>query len=88
MNNMHPYQVVSYWKRVVPNAKISFIIYNLEFQAEQGMTWQEWVNSSYNTNEFYISGNFVYSKANKSISSVKPTDVIISGKTYYYNSEK
>lgn len=89
-NNLPPYQVVSYWKRVDPNAKkmISFIIYNLEFQAEEGMTWQEWVNSSYNTDEFYVSGNFVFSKASKSISSVTPTDVIISGKTYYYNSEK
>lgn len=26
----------------------------LEYQAEEGMTWGEWVNSSYNTNGFHI----------------------------------
>lgn len=31
-----------------------------EYQAEKGMTWREWVNSEYNTNGYFISGDMVY----------------------------
>lgn len=53
-NNLPPYQVVSYWKRVDPNAKtmISFSIYTREYQADNGMTWAEWCNSDYNTDGY------------------------------------
>lgn len=58
-NNLPPYQVVSYWKRVDPNAikLISFTIApggtntgdSVIYQAEEGMTFLEWYNSDYNT---------------------------------------
>lgn len=55
-NNLPPYQVVAYWKRVDPNAKtmISFSMYGITYQAEEGMTFGEWVASEYNTDGWEI----------------------------------
>lgn len=41
---------------------ISFTIAGTSYQAEEGMTWEQWVNSSYNTGGFYVidGNNFVY----------------------------
>lgn len=36
---------------------ITFKIDDTEYQAENGMTWEEWINSEYNINEFYILNN-------------------------------
>lgn len=33
---------------------ISFTIDNIPYQAEEGMTWGEWVESKYNTGGFYF----------------------------------
>lgn len=33
---------------------ISFTINNTTYQAEEGMTWEEWVNSGYNTGGYFI----------------------------------
>lgn len=38
---------------------ISFSIDNTTYQADEGMTWGEWVNSLYNTGGFMISGAYV-----------------------------
>lgn len=46
---------------------ITFTVDGIEYQAEEGMTWEEWVNSDYNTDNFYISGSLTY-KDNKYIS--------------------
>lgn len=35
---------------------ITFTIDGDEFQAQEGMTWNEWLNSSYNINGFIIGG--------------------------------
>lgn len=32
----------------------------IELNAEDGMTWEEWINSEYNTEGFYTEGNNVY----------------------------
>jgi hypothetical protein len=53
-NNLPPYQVVAYWKRVDPNAMISFSMYGITYQAEEGMTFGEWVASEYNTDGWEI----------------------------------
>ena len=72
---------------------ISFYITAVEYQAEEGMTWGEWINSNYNTAEFYIpdggsdispifakgSSNPIY---NSSAAMVYTKDVIESGATY------
>ena len=53
-NNLPPYQVVSYWKRVAPKTMINFSIYGIAYQAEEGMTFGDWVASSYNTDGWEI----------------------------------
>ena len=71
---------------------ISFSIENYQFQAEQGMTWREWVNSEYNSdgvcvyNEGADTIRFVeYSLdvLSPSNTPVKGSDSIISGYFYY-----
>ena len=53
-------------------------------QAEEGMTWGEWVNSSYNITNFYISEDYIRDGALLvgksdvgSISPVGPDDIIV-----------
>lgn len=36
---------------------ITFTIDGITYQAERGMTWEEWVNSSYNTDNFIVYNN-------------------------------
>lgn len=38
---------------------ISFTISGDEYQAEEGMAWDEWVESSYNTDGFVLAGTYV-----------------------------
>lgn len=73
-------------------AIISFSIEDFQFQAEEGMTWEEWVNSEYNTD-----GACVYNEGEDTIrfveysldvlsptnAPVKGSDSIISGYFYY-----
>lgn len=40
---------------------ISFTISGVEYQAELGMTWREWVASRYNTGSWYIDGMYIKS---------------------------
>ena len=47
---------------------ISFTIDGTSYQAEEGMTWEEWVNSGYNTYDFYIKNGNAISTSNKSSS--------------------
>lgn len=70
-----------------PQQLISFTIGGVSYQAEDGMTWQEWVDSSYNTNQkFYIG---LYNKVwyetgyvSTGSSDVYAEDIIISGAKY------
>ena len=71
---------------------INFSIEDFKFQAEEGMTWREWVNSEYNTD-----GACVYNGASDTIrfveydlevlspsnAPVKGSDSIIAGYFYY-----
>ena len=47
---------------IPPKIMITFTINDITYQAEDGMTWGQWVNTEYNTNGFYISYNFLYHK--------------------------
>ena len=38
---------------------ITFKISGTSYQAEVGMTWEEWVNSDYNTGNYYINGSLI-----------------------------
>lgn len=69
---------------------ISFTYFSDPYQAEEGMTWGEWVASEYNTGGFYISNDLV-KPANASrlritiehtVFIISPTDVVIDGGTY------
>ena len=75
----------------VEPALITFTINGIEYQAEEGMTWSEWVESSYNTgsNLFYKSGSTAYIKDMMyewcvcyDSAKVVATDVIIAGAAY------
>ena len=74
-----------------PAVIISFSIEDFKFQAEEGMTWREWVNSEYNSD-----GACVYNAGSDTIRfveysldvlssniPVKGSDTIISGYFYY-----
>lgn len=73
---------------------INFTIDGTAYQAEEGMTWQEWVNSSYNTYGCTIEGSsvkgkgnngsptYIYINQNSSLTLVSSTDSIIKNATY------
>ena len=75
-------------------ALINFTINGTAYQAEEGMTWQEWVNSSYNTYGCTIEGSsvkgkgnngsptYIYINQNSSLTLVSSTDSIIKNATY------
>lgn len=75
---------------------ITFTIDGTTYQAMNGMTWGEWVNSEYNTIGAYISNDFIMTNRNKHIDTnffgtmfpPKSTTKIISDGTYYATSEK
>lgn len=71
---------------------ISFTIDGTTYQAEEGMTWAEWVESSYNTGGFHTVGNNVTYDGSRMVSTseterpeywVLLTDEIIDDKNYY-----
>ena len=74
-----------------PAVIISFSIEDFQFQAEEGMTWREWVNSEYNSDGacVYNAGadtiRFVEYSLDVLASNipVKGSDTIISGYFYY-----
>lgn len=68
------------------NNLITFSIKDVEYQAKEGMTWEEWVDSEYNTNDFHISGYNIWRnlyKVKYDISrSVLITDIITNNYNY------
>ena len=46
---------------------ITFTIDGVEYQAEEGMTWGEWVDSEYNTDSYYIENTYVRPSAYEEI---------------------
>lgn len=63
---------------------ISFTIDGVTYQAEEGMTWEAWVASEYNTDGYYISvADFrVHKDYFNYVTQVLPTDTITSGTAY------
>lgn len=69
---------------------VSFTIDGVEYQAEKNMTWAQWVDSSYNTNEYYVNNYGIFIVSNKNVCrddgiSVSLTDTIIDG--HHYSNE-
>lgn len=63
---------------------ISFTINNVQYQAEEGMTWEDWCNSGYNPGTYLIQGNYVYA-GSWTINFVKSSDLIVNGNSYTHN---
>lgn len=80
------------------NKLITFTIAGTTYQAINGMTWGEWVNSEYNIIGAYIQNNFIYVKDKGSNAHIDTspygsgslpmsTTEIISDGIYYITSE-
>lgn len=64
---------------------ISFTIDGTTYQAEEGMTWAEWVESEYNIGGYYAYGIYVRASNGRYLqtgtTNVEVSDVIIAGET-------
>lgn len=62
---------------------INFSIGNISYNAEEGMTWEEWLNSKYNTDGWTKSGNIpVKFDPNYYFIDVRTTEIIIPNFNY------
>ena len=61
---------------------ITFIVNNVEYQAEEGMSWEKWCNSEYNIDEFWCNENNIRINYGSMIQGQTPSDVICDGCTY------
>lgn len=68
------------------NPLITFTIGSTTYQAEEGMTWTEWVNSSYNTDGVVIESGVIKPVSGAQVTMVgqRPTYVIQNGGSYSY----
>lgn len=72
---------------------ITFFFNDSEYTAKEGMTWEAFVNSEYNTLGLYISYNVLYAPGRYRIyntkdfyNDIKPTDIIIDNESYQHAS--
>lgn len=77
------------WSVLEPQL-ITFIIDDVEYESEEGMTWGEWVESEYNTNYCSIDNGYVsrghygfISSTSDVLTTVPDTKIIIEGEQYY-----
>lgn len=65
---------------------INFTIDGTTYQAEEGMTWEQWCNSSYNTDGYYVREDGVITNnvyfVSTSAGHVSSTDTIVSDYSY------
>lgn len=61
---------------------ITFTLGMMSYQAEEGMTWVEWVDSSYNNPNFYIADSRVVTSGGGKLLGVIATDKIIANHVY------
>lgn len=74
-----------------PATLISFTIGGTSYQAESGMTWAQWVDSSYNTGSFMNVGTWIGNQNGQSVvimngkikKNVKPSDTIQESTAYF-----
>lgn len=65
---------------------ISFRVHGNSYQAEEGMTWTAWVNSEYNTSEYYVEDNTIKSADGKTLicsTTISASAQIQNNQTYY-----
>ena len=80
---------LTYTVEIVSNVNlITFIVAGNEYQAEEGMTWKQFVDSEYNTDAFYIKNNSVVCEylpdeyQYKWIADATPDDQIVAANNY------
>lgn len=58
---------------------ITFKINTIQYQAENGMTWGDWINSEYNINDNFVIYNsgILSSNLSSAVENVTPQDVIV-----------
>ena len=82
--------IPSGWTVVDAGYVFTFTIDGTEYQAEEGMTWGEWVNSEYNPSlengGYYINSNNSIWNYTNSILGIKSTDKIIANNAYEHGS--
>jgi hypothetical protein len=72
-----------------PPKLIEFYIGNSSYHAIEGMTWEEWADSKYNVDGYYILGNFVHIGSSctlykdKNSTYLYSNEEIINGHTYW-----
>lgn len=84
-------EVAEYDGTVVIEDAVKLISFKIsganKYQAEEGMTWSEWVASDYNTYGFTVSGSYImrdtFTVVNTDYTPVNTTDVITDGGVYY-----
>ena len=54
------FSVLTYWVEAPKVETINFQVDGVDYFAEEGMTWEEWVNSEYNVDGFYIINNEIH----------------------------
>ena len=68
---------------------ITFTVDGVEYQAQEGMSWEEFINSEYNTGNFIIKNNYIYTtddkivNDNNSVHKMNSDEKVISGGVYY-----
>ena len=72
---------------LLENLEISFTVDGKEYKAKYGMTWEDWVESDYNTDGFYTGLPWVYSKDGKYVSKYTSMMETIKHKKNYTLSE-
>jgi len=92
-------EIQTIWDGVFGTQLISFTINDVAYQAEDGMTWYEWVSSAYNTDDFYSDpnpttypdGTYVRAQNGQTIDfsnvSEKSLNVIVNGRAYTYETD-
>ena len=70
---------------------ITFTIEGTTYQAEEGMTWAQWVETDYNAGKYFSESNYMITKdgttyVTDGVAEVMHNSVIVNGKQYYYGS--
>ncbi len=75
---------------VLQNNLITFTLEGISYQAEDGMTWEDWLDSEYNVKGFYIYSSKILVRTELYIGTdpataprfSRPTDIIEDGRSY------
>ena len=69
-------------KEINSKSIITFTIDSIEYQAEEGMTWEEWISSTYNVDSFYYWLGFGITKDGKNV--ICQSELTVVRYTIYY----